>query len=104
MNESEQALSDMDHQAGIITTNEWLMMPNGCQYKHFWCDQWKIITDKQMPIEGFKSAEKWSLFACPKDKSDQAEVVIPGCRVAGWCHTGQAPTASPGRADCYSIL
>ena len=49
--------------SGTVRLAEWQMDNNGDEYIYFWCKDWRIITDKDMPLEGFRSSEKWQLIA-----------------------------------------
>lgn len=89
-------VANLVNTAGIVTVNNWMLAPNGGKYLHFWCKEWVIVPDKNMPVEGFHSAEKWSLFARVGDRSVMA---IPGCRVAGWSACDAPP---PDIGDCYA--
>lgn len=67
--------------AGVVTVYEWTCMPDGESYKHIWCNDWQILTDKEVPIEGFRSVEKWQLLG---HINGEVVCVIPGCQVKGW--------------------
>jgi hypothetical protein len=74
--------------SGIVTTSDWTCGPNGEQYRHFYSEKWRIVTDAQMPIEKFRSAEHWCLMAYD---GPVVEMIIPGCRVNAWVRTEQPP-------------
>jgi hypothetical protein len=79
--------------SGIVSC-AYLMAPNGVSYKNFFCKDWKVVIDSQMPVENFRSHEKWSLFAMDGEK---VLAIIPGCRVDGCiaCET------CPIDTDCF---
>lgn len=67
---------------GVVHFAEWQIMPDGESYRYVWCKRWKIITDKMVPIEGFKSAERWALGAF--DSHNNLLGLYPGCGVKGF--------------------
>ena len=73
---------------GIITVANWTMAPTGETFLYFWAKCWVVITDKMMPIDSFKSSEKWTLMAIVDDK---AVMLLPGCQVKGFMHAEQCP-------------
>lgn len=75
-------------QAGIVSTNEWIMMPNGDEYRYVWCSDWRIITDKDIPKPNFRSSEKWALLGLCGGK---IKIIIPGCRVMGFVASQTSP-------------
>jgi len=76
------------NQPGLITLLNWIIMPDGDEYKYIWCSSWKIITDKQFPLDNFRSSEKWQLLGL---RGKQVVCVIPGCQVAGWIMCKKPP-------------
>ena len=83
----------------IITVSEWIMTPKGERYLYFFCSIWKIIPDKSMPVEGFRSSEHWQLFAM----SDQDKIlaVFPGCQIKAWFYC--SPDRVPGRESIFAF-
>ena len=79
---------------GVITLIEWTMMPDGELYKYLWGENWRVVTDKETGIEGFRSSEKWQLHG-----GRTGSVVIPGCQVKGFARCSPPP---PSR-QCYCI-
>jgi hypothetical protein len=75
--------------AGIVTVDMWTMAANGEEYRYFWCSDWRVITDKQVPIEGFRSTEKWQLLAM---NGPEMLAVIPGCQVKAWVSCQSKPS------------
>lgn len=67
---------------GIVTTKDWMYTTTGDMKKAFWSRKWFIVTDAQMPIENFKSTEKWTLIGV--DTNNEIVMLIPGCMVAGF--------------------
>lgn len=82
--------------SGVITLGGWTMMPDGRIYEYVYCAKWEIRTDKQFPVDGFRSSEKWQLFGIVNDK---IKCIIPGCQVNGWVFCG----ANPNSSNCYTI-
>ena len=89
---SQRSLEDSI--AGLITVMNWTMAPDGERYLHFWASHWEIMTDANMPIEGFRSSERWQLIALASNSDVLA--VFPGCQVKAWirCET-------PPPKDCF---
>lgn len=86
-------------EAGIVTTRSWMMATDGERYLHFFCEQWRIITDTEMPLDNFHSRERWSLVAMINDKIVS---LIPGCEVCGFISTNICPEKTgitPHKAD-----
>lgn len=79
---------------GIVTVSEWTAGADGEQYRFFWAPSWRVITDKQMPIAGFRSTERWQLLACD---GDVVLALIPGCQVRGMVFCKDPP---PKRDVC----
>ena len=82
--------------AGVVTLLQYMAMPDGSQYQYLWADRWEVLPDKAMPIEDFRSHEKWTLAGVV---DGQAVVLIPGCQVKCWafCRTYLA------RSFCYNV-
>ena len=53
-------------------------MTNGARTLYVHCDDWRVTTDKEFPIGGFRSAEKWQLIGVVDGR---VRLIIPGCRV-----------------------
>ncbi len=73
----------------IVTSAQWLLAPDGNRYLYFYSRKWKVVTDKCMPINGFRSTEKWSLVAY--DRQDNVLAIIPGCQVKGILYADERP-------------
>ena len=89
---------DLTKSAGIVTLNNWVMMPNGGRYTYVWAQNWEILTDRQVGehIDGFRSTEHWQLAAKVGYKY---VIIIPGCVVKGWVRA-EKPVDIP---ECYII-
>lgn len=85
--------------SGVITVINWTMVSNGLRYIYFYCDRWEIITDKMMPVEGFKSSEHWQLAAM--NKKGDVIAIFPGCQVKAWIFCQQMPEHK--ESDCYYL-
>jgi len=79
----------MFNEGGIVTTTDWIYAEDGQQRKAFFCHRWEIKTDAEMPIEGFRSSERWSLFAI--DVKGNVRMIIPGCKVIAFVSAKRAP-------------
>ena len=79
---------------GVVRLANWTIMPNGEEYLNVWCKRWEIVTDRMMPVEGFKSSEKWQLAAMVDDK---VVLFIPGCQVKGWTRIDDPEILKHGR-------
>ncbi len=66
--------------SGIVTMSGWYMAGDGKRYVYFFCSHWQVITDKMVPIDGFKSTEKWQLLGWSGNK---IIAMFPGCKVQG---------------------
>lgn len=88
--------SPKDSVPGLITVLNWTMAPDGDKYLFFWAPQWQIITDADVPVERFRSSERWQLIAV----SSRSEVlaIFPGCQVKAWIHC-----ETPPQMDCYAF-
>lgn len=84
--------------AGIITLVNWTLAPNGARYLYMWSPSWEILTDKMIPLDGFRSSEHWILVARIDGK---IKVIIPGCQIKAWI----ACDVPPNTADvhCYTV-
>lgn len=74
---------------GLITVLNWTMAPDGEKYLFFWAARWQITTDSEMPIENFRSSERWQLIAISPDSEVLA--VFPGCQVKAWIRCKTPP-------------
>ena len=85
-----------DSIAGLVTVMNWTMAPDGEKYLFFWASHWQIMTDLDMPIDGFRSSERWQLIALTSNSDVLA--VFPGCQVKAWirCET-------PPSKDCFAF-
>ena len=91
---------ELDNMPGIVTVNDWTLVPNGAQYKYFWCAHWVVVTDKDLPITGFRSSEQWQLFAVV---NTAVRMAIPGCGVKTWMRCECPPEHLPSGSDCFNI-
>ena len=80
-------LEDKPYSA-VVSLHNWTILHDGEEYRYVWCANWKIQTDKQMPIEGFRSSEHWQLIALYEDKP---VMIIPGCQVTGFTICNECP-------------
>ena len=83
-------------QAGVVTVGEWVLMPDGEVHKYLWCENWMVVTDKMVPLEKFKSSEKWSLVGIAYG---EIAVWIPGCVVKGFAACEKMPKVR----DMYKV-
>lgn len=74
--------------SGVVTLSDWGRMPTGEQHNAIWAERWVIIPDKAVPLDGFKSAEHWSLAAVV---GDDVLLLIPGCKVHLWAYCEKPP-------------
>lgn len=89
--------------AGIITVVNWTMAPDGARYLYFWCSNWEILTDKTIPVEGFRSTEHWQLAA--KDAKGCIVALFPGCQIKAWVKSPESPPYLKGDgAACYFFV
>ena len=65
--------------SGVLTTNNWLMAPDGETYLYFFSPRWKIVTDGMWPLPNFRSSDKWQAIAAGVD--GDALAILPGCGV-----------------------
>jgi hypothetical protein len=94
MSKSEK--SPDDSVSGIITVINWTMAPDGNKYLFFWAPRWQIVTDAEIPVERFRSSERWQLIAVSSDSDVLA--VFPGCQIKAWIHCKSAP-----KTDCFAF-
>ncbi len=80
--------------AGIITLVNWTLAPDGDKYLFFWSSFWAVLTDSDIPVDKFRSSERWQLAAI----SEVGEVIaiFPGCQVKAWIQCAEPPAR-----DCY---
>lgn len=90
----------VDDMPGVVTVADWTMATNGKRYICFWCGHWRVVPDKQMPIDGFKSSEKWTLFAIV---DGDVVMAIPGCQIKAWVRSDKSPPYQQGGTDCCVI-
>lgn len=79
---------------GLITVINWTMAPDGKKYLFFWAPRWQIVTDAEIPVERFRSSERWQLIAVSSNSDVLA--VFPGCQVKAWIYCETAP-----EKDCF---
>lgn len=90
----------MDDAPGVVTVANWTLTPCGTRFIYFWCKEWRIIPDKQMPVADFRSTEKWALFAIVDHR---VVASFPGCQIKGWFRCESPPTQVHGESVCYVI-
>ena len=66
---------------------------------YFYCDRWEIITDKTIPIDGFRSSERWQLAAM--DIQGNTLALFPGCQIKAWLSCKSMPPTT--ESICYYI-
>ena len=76
-------------QAGLVTTRNWIVTPNGDQHHSFWCDNWLLETDKELELVGLKTSDRWAMVALNGDK---ILAIIPGCEVLGYIPCAKPPS------------
>ena len=79
---------------GIISVINWTMAPDGDKYLFFWSHRWQIITDVDVPVEHFRSSERWQLIAV--SSNSEVLAVFPGCQVKAWVYCEVPP-----EKDCF---
>jgi len=86
---------------GIVTLYNWVMMSDGRVYLYLFCSDWRVLTDKMIPIPGFRSGEKWQLHGYV---DGQPAVVIPGCKVNHFAICGACPARAGRKAhECFNV-
>ena len=75
--------------SGIVSLHGWTAMQDGDEYRYVWCAHWEIQTDKEMPVDGFRSSERWQLIAYYLGKP---VMIVPGCQVAAFVMCDECPT------------
>jgi hypothetical protein len=81
---------------GIVTVVNWTMAPDGGKYLFFWSARWQVLTDGDIPVERFRSSERWQMAAI--SESGDVLAVFPGCQVKAWIQA-----AEPPEQDCYAF-
>jgi hypothetical protein len=79
--------------AGLVSLSDHMVMPDGSIYQFLYSERWDVITDKQMPVPNFHSAERWQLLAWNEDRT-LVLAVIPGCNVKGWVRSSRCPSVN----------
>jgi len=79
---------------GVIPVVNWTMAPDGHKYLYFWARRWQVITDDEIPVEHFRSSERWQMIAVSSGSDVLA--VFPGCQVKAWIKCDSAPPL-----DCF---
>lgn len=77
--------------AAIVTVGSWTMGPDGDTYLYFWCADWHLMTDAQVPTKRFRSTEKWQLVGVVDGKP---ACVLPGCQVKAMVYCDAPPARS----------
>ena len=81
---------------GVITVLNWTLAPDGRRYLYFWARRWQVITDADIPVEHFRSSEKWQLIAV--GAKGEVLALFPGCQVKAWIGCAEAPPV-----DCFAF-
>ena len=81
--------------AGIVKVADWQMVRNGQKHIYFWCRRWEVLTDADIPVDKFRSSERWTLAAV--DADGRVLALFPGCQVKGWI----ALTTPPAAGECF---
>jgi len=74
--------------AGVVSLTNWFMSPTGELYNYFWCKNWLITTDKDFPVDGLRTSERWQLLGMVGGRTD---MIIPGCQVKAWIRCDTPP-------------
>lgn len=90
----------MDDMPGVVTLSTWTMTPEGGTAMYLWCANWVVVPDKAMPVEGFKSTEKWTLFGIVNGR---VRIAIPGCQIKAWMYTMKCPPVVVGTTNVYAV-
>ncbi len=77
-----------NHYSAIVSLHGWTAMQDGDEYRYVFCSHWEIQTDKQMPVEGFRSTEHWQIIAYNEDRP---LMIVPGCQVAAFVICDECP-------------
>lgn len=85
-----------DSVPGLVTVINWTMAPDGNKYLFFWAPRCQIMTDAEIPVDRFRSSERWQLVAISRDSEVLA--VFPGCQVKAWIRCEKSP-----EKDCYAF-
>lgn len=88
--------SPEDSVSGLITVMNWTMAPDGHKYLCFWASRWQIVTDAEVPVEHFRSSERWQLIAVTS--ASDVLAVFPGCQVKAWIRCEKSPPI-----DCFAF-
>lgn len=75
--------------SGIITVSVWTLAPDGNRYLYFYSKKWEILSDKMIPVPGFKSSEHWQLAALNEDNEIMG--LFPGCQIKAWVFCDHKP-------------
>ena len=73
---------------GIVTFGDWVQTADGV-VQAAWSTDWQVITDKQFPVEGFRSAERWQLIG--RNINGSVRIIVPGCHVKGFVYAPMCP-------------
>jgi len=88
--------SPEDSLPGLISVLNWTMAPDGHKYLYFWAPRWQVITDDEIPVEGFRSSERWQMVAVSSGSDVLA--AFPGCQVKAWILCNEPPPL-----DCFVL-
>lgn len=75
--------------SGIITVSTWTIAPDGNRYLYFFSKKWEILSDKMIPVPGFKSSEHWQLAAL--SENNNILCLFPGCQIKAWFFCNNKP-------------
>ena len=82
--------------AGLVTVQNWTMAPDGEKYLFFWAEHWQLMTDADVPVEGFRSSERWQMIAI--DEKKEILAIFPGCQVKAWLRC-----KAPPQLGCFAF-
>jgi hypothetical protein len=78
---------------GTVTLNTAMALADGAWASCVWARKWRVLTDAMIPIDRFRSSERWSLIAL--DDNDRVLALIPGCRVHAYVFAEKAGNGIP---------
>jgi len=87
--------------AGVVTLQQWTMMPDGATYMHLWSPRWRVVTNQASGIDGLRTSDRYHL--CAYDKNGLPAVIIPGCQVKGFAACVKNPSLRGG-SQAYTVV
>ena len=76
-------------ETGIVTVDEWQLMPDGNEYVHIFCNKWQLHIERDLPIEMFRSMKNVTLLGI--DDNNIIKLIIPGDRIRGFVYCDKCP-------------